>query len=155
MAAATGLILASFIAITRVPSPAWAIALISVAMFSHGAWANITLPAEVFPRHVVGSVTGFGGALGSSLAAFVTLVIGRMLTSVSFTPIFLVYSAAPVVAFLIVPLADQGPRPHPLHTGLIRYSAFPGAERASVFVPALSAEKRKTRGGQVEKDCGG
>jgi ACS family hexuronate transporter-like MFS transporter len=102
MGLASCLIPAAFIAITRVPSPAWAITLISVAMFSHGAWANITLPAEIFPKHVVGSVTGFGGAFGSGLGAIIMLVIGRMLVSVSFTPIFLIYSMAPVAAYLLV-----------------------------------------------------
>jgi len=102
MAVATGLIPASFIFITQVSSPAGAITLISIAMFSHGAWANITLPAEVFPKHVVGSVTGFGGALGSGMGAIVSLVIGRLLASISFTPLFLAYSAIPIVAFLLV-----------------------------------------------------
>ena len=50
----------SFILITRVPSPAWAVALITVAMFFHAAWANMTLPAELFEKHVVGSVAVFG-----------------------------------------------------------------------------------------------
>ena len=71
-------------------------------MFSHGAWANITLPAEVFPKHVVGSVSGFGGALGSLVSAMTMLAIGRMVTVRSFTPIFIVYSALPMTALLLV-----------------------------------------------------
>ena len=93
---------ACFITITRVPSPRWTIVLLSLAMFCHAAWANITLPAEVFPRHVVGSVSGFGGAVGSLIGAIITLGIGQTLKVTSFTPIFLIYSALPLLAFLLV-----------------------------------------------------
>ena len=50
--------------ITQVSNPTLAIALMTAIMFGHAAWGNITLPAEVFPKRVVGSVSGFGGALG-------------------------------------------------------------------------------------------
>ena len=99
---ASCLMTACFIAITRVPSPFWTIVLLSLAMFCHAAWANITLPAEIFQRHIVGSVSGFGGAVGSLIGAIITLGIGQTLKVTSFTPIFLIYSALPLVAFAIV-----------------------------------------------------
>ena len=47
----------------------WAIVLFSVAFFGQQAWSTLvmTLPADIFPRRVVGSVAGlvgFGGAMG-------------------------------------------------------------------------------------------
>ena len=104
MGAVTILMPTCFILITRVPNPAWALTLISIAMFCHASWGNITLPSEVMPNRIVGAVTGFGGCMGSLVSTFVTLVIGRLVTSISFTPVFLLYSAAPITAYAIVVL---------------------------------------------------
>ena len=93
---------ACFILITRVPNPALAIACITIAMFFHAAWANMTLPTEVFEKHVVGSVAGFGGAAGSLVGAVTMLVIGRTVMVSSFTPVFVIYSVLPLTAFVIV-----------------------------------------------------
>ena len=96
------LIPASFIMITRVPNPALAIVCITVAMFFHAAWANMTLPAEVFEKQVVGTVTGFGGTAGSFVSAITMLAIGKTVTVTSFTPVFIIYSALPMIAFVLV-----------------------------------------------------
>jgi MFS transporter, ACS family, aldohexuronate transporter len=102
MFSASLMIPASFIMITRVPNPALAIVCITVAMFFHAAWANMTLPAEVFEKHVVGSVTGFGGTAGSLVSAITMLAIGKTITVTSFTPVFIIYSALPMTAFVLV-----------------------------------------------------
>ena len=91
-----------FVMITRVPNPVAAVVCITVAMFFHATWANMTLPAEVFEKHVVGSVAGFGGAMGSLVGAITMLLIGRTVTVGSFTPVFIIYSALPMMAFVIV-----------------------------------------------------
>ena len=62
----------------------------------------MTLPAEVFEKHVVGSVSGFGGALGSLVGAITMLAIGQTVTVSSFTPVFIIYSALPMTAFVLV-----------------------------------------------------
>jgi ACS family hexuronate transporter-like MFS transporter len=100
MAAATCFIPATFILITRVPGPVWALALLCVAMFCHAAWGFVALPAEVCPERSVGSVAGLSGAMGALVGAVTMLVIGHTLTVSSFTPIFVTYSAAPVLAFI-------------------------------------------------------
>jgi len=99
---ATCLMPTCFILITIVTSPAWAIVFISIAMLCHAAWANITLPAEVFEKHVVGSITGLGGAVGSLVSAVAMLLIGKTVAVQSFTPVFVIYSALPIIAFILV-----------------------------------------------------
>jgi ACS family hexuronate transporter-like MFS transporter len=46
--------------VTRAPTAPLAVALISAIMFGHAAWGNVILPAEVFPKRVVGTVSGLG-----------------------------------------------------------------------------------------------
>jgi ACS family hexuronate transporter-like MFS transporter len=91
-----------FVAITQVPTPVAAISCITVAMFFHGAWANMTLPAEVFEKHTVGSVAGLCGAFGSLVGAITTLATGQIVTVSSFAPMFIIYSALPMTAFILV-----------------------------------------------------
>ena len=124
MFAASGVIAGCFLLIIRVPSPAWAVGLIGGAMFCHAAWASMTLPAEVFPQHVVGSVSGFAGALGSLVSATSMLVIGRTVMAGSFVPVFIIYSALPMtglaaVCLLIKKIGAVRELPAPA-TGLIR-----------------------------------
>ncbi|HEX2861058.1 MAG TPA: MFS transporter [Lacunisphaera sp.] len=88
--------------IPSVPHAAGAIALISVAMFSHAAWANMTLPAEVFPQNAVGSVSGFGGAAGALVGAVATVAVGWTVEKFSFTPVFGAIAFLPLTAFVLV-----------------------------------------------------
>ena len=102
MFAASCMIAACFILITQVASRAWALGLLTSAMFFHAAWANMTLPAEVFPQHVVGSVAGFAGGISSLVGAVTTLAIGHAVTNGSFTPVFIIYSILPMAGFVAV-----------------------------------------------------
>jgi len=88
--------------VTRVSSPALAIALIAALMFGHAAWGNITLPAEVFPRRAVGTVSGFGGALGGLAGVITQLTIGWVVQNLSFAPIFAAISVMYLLAFSLV-----------------------------------------------------
>jgi ACS family hexuronate transporter-like MFS transporter len=90
------------LAIVKVPSPAVAVGMISVAMFAHAAWANMTLPTEVFPRHVVGSVTGFAGTCGGLAGILSQQVIGWTVQHVSFIPIFVGGAFMHLTAFALV-----------------------------------------------------
>ncbi|MGH9839180.1 MAG: hypothetical protein ACREEM_10380, partial [Blastocatellia bacterium] len=85
--------------VTRVSSPALAVALIAALMFGHAAWGNITLPAEVFPRRAVGTVSGFGGALGGLAGVITQLTIGWVVQHLSFAPIFAAISVMYLLAF--------------------------------------------------------
>ncbi len=102
MLAASCAMPACLLVLLKVPSPAIAVGMISVAMFAHAAWANMTLPAEVFPAHAVGSVTGFAGAFGGITGVLTQQAIGWTVQHVSFTPVFLVCSVMHLAAFAIV-----------------------------------------------------
>lgn len=84
------------------PGAGVAIAMISVAMFAHAAWANMTLPTEVFPKHVVGSVTGFAGACGGIAGIVTQQAIGWTVQHVSYTPVFLVCSVMHLITLGVV-----------------------------------------------------
>ncbi|MBP7141651.1 MAG: MFS transporter [Opitutaceae bacterium] len=102
MAVASFVIPVCCLAVTFVPNATMAIVAISVAMFWHAAWANMTLPAEVFPKRAVGSVSGFGGALGALVGAGTTVAIGWTVETFSFAPVFMVVAFLPLAAFLLV-----------------------------------------------------
>ncbi len=88
--------------ITQTETAALALAVMALIMFCHSAWGNITLPAEVFPKRAVGSVSGFGGALGGFAGAITQLTIGWVVQNISFTPIFAVCSVMYLIAFALV-----------------------------------------------------
>src|SRR6266404_4967111 len=91
-----------YMLVTRAPNPAWALAAISVCMFGHAAWGNVILPAEVFPDHAVGTVTGIGGACGGLTGALSQLAIGWIVTHQSFAPVFAACAMLYLVAFACV-----------------------------------------------------
>jgi len=79
-----------------------AIICVTGAMFCHGAWGNVTLPAEVFPARAVGSVTGLGGLLGSIAGVITQRMIGHVVEGAGYAPVFLVCASAYLVAFVLV-----------------------------------------------------
>lgn len=90
------------LAIIRVPDAALAITMISVAMLANGAWANMTLPAEVLPRNVLGTVSGLAGAMGGVAGILTQLGVGWAVQNLSFTPVFAFCSVAHLAAFGLV-----------------------------------------------------
>jgi ACS family hexuronate transporter-like MFS transporter len=85
-----------------VDSATMALFLLTIAMFGHAAWGNITLPAEVFPTRAIGTVTGLGGAFGGLAGVLTQLAIGRTVQAESFTPIFVTCGVIYLVAFALV-----------------------------------------------------
>lgn len=86
--------------IVQVPNPALALVFASAAMFCHTLWANITLPAEKFPAHVVGTVSGFGGCIGGAFGVLTQQGIGWTVQHVSYTPVFAVCAFVHLTAFV-------------------------------------------------------
>jgi ACS family hexuronate transporter-like MFS transporter len=84
-----------------------AVLLVGLAAAAHQGWsANLfTLTSDMFPRHAVGSVVGFGGmtgAVGGMLIAKVTASI--LHTTGSYVPVFIVAGSAYLIALLAVHL---------------------------------------------------
>jgi ACS family hexuronate transporter-like MFS transporter len=78
--------------------------MLAVVMFGHTAWGNITLPAEIFPKNVVGTVTGFGGCLGGIAGGLVQLAVASVVVQHGYTPIFAICAVMYLVAFALVHL---------------------------------------------------
>jgi len=91
-----------------------AIVLFSIAFFGQQSWSTLVmiLPADLFPRYLVGSVAGlvgFGGAMGGVVF---NLVVGRMLDSgFGYGPVFGIVSTLHVLAFGLIMLTIRQVRP--------------------------------------------
>ncbi|MCX7817878.1 MAG: MFS transporter [Kiritimatiellae bacterium] len=92
------------LAVTRVRGAPAALAVMFAIMFGHGAYGNITLPAEAFPSRVVGTVSGLGGALGAAVGVLTQLHIGVAVDRWSYRPLFAVCGSAYAVGLLVVML---------------------------------------------------
>ena len=84
-----------------------AAALITIAASAHQAWsANVfSLAGDMFPRRVVGSVTGLGGMIGASGGMVLFYVTGKVLKQTgNYFPVFMLASLAYLLALAIVHL---------------------------------------------------
>jgi MFS transporter, ACS family, aldohexuronate transporter len=81
-----------------------AIVFFSTAMFAHQFWsANVqTLPADLFPASVVGSVGGLLGSAGSFGAMLFNLAVGKLVDQHGYGPAFLIAGVLHPLAFLVV-----------------------------------------------------
>jgi ACS family hexuronate transporter-like MFS transporter len=86
------------------PNPYLAILFITVATSGHNSWAAslLTLPTDLFPKHLVASaygLTGAAGTLGGILMAWFT---GRMLDDQGYTPVLCLLGSLHVLAAGVV-----------------------------------------------------
>jgi ACS family hexuronate transporter-like MFS transporter len=92
-----------------------AVALVAVAASAHQGWSTnlFTTVSDMFPRRLVASVTGIGGAAGMGGAALFQRYTGDLLqaTHGDYRPIFLVLGLAYVTALLIIHLLVPGMTP--------------------------------------------
>ncbi len=98
----TAALLTCLFSVTQTSNPMVALFLVAGMTFCHGGWSNITLPAEVFPKNAIATVSGFGGALGSWMGALAMLTTGRIVDAWGFTPIFAACAVLYPVALLLV-----------------------------------------------------
>jgi len=85
-------------------NPAWALALISLATLAYSSWAAnvLTLPADLFPRGVVASVSGLSGT-GAGLGGMTfMLVVGVVVDRFSYVPVFTAAALMPLAAATII-----------------------------------------------------
>jgi MFS transporter, ACS family, hexuronate transporter len=94
-----------------------AIVLFSIAFFGQQSWSTLVmiLPADLFPRRVVGSVAGlvgFGGAMGGVVFG---LVVGQMLKhGTGYGPVFAIAGSLHVLAFVLILVTVRRVQPLPL-----------------------------------------
>lgn len=100
----------------RVDSSYSALALICFALWGFSSWSTmgLTLPSDLFPQEVVGTVTGFSGFAAGLASVFFTFMIGVTVDRFSYRPAFLVAGLLPLLAtvcvkFLIQPGAATEP----------------------------------------------
>lgn len=98
----TATLLVCLFSVTRAGSPQLALMLVAGMTFCHGGWSNITLPAEVFPKSAIATVTGLGGALGSWMGALAMLTTGHIVDAYGFTPVFIACAVLYPIALLLV-----------------------------------------------------
>jgi ACS family hexuronate transporter-like MFS transporter len=82
-----------------------AIGLLGVAMMGHMFWATIlqTLPTDMFPSSMVGSVAGLMGATGSFGGMFFNVVIGEVLgRQGGYAPVFMMAGLMHPLSFLLL-----------------------------------------------------
>jgi ACS family hexuronate transporter-like MFS transporter len=90
------------LATTQITSAPLALVAVAGMFFCHGGWGNIILPAEVFPKNAIATVTGFGGALGSWMGALATLTTGYVVGIWGYTPVFIACAVLYPLALLVV-----------------------------------------------------
>jgi ACS family hexuronate transporter-like MFS transporter len=96
------------VAFSAVTANKWlAAVLITIAASAHQAWsANVfSLVGDMFPRRVVGSVTGLGGMIGASGGIVLFFVTGKVVKQTgNYMPVFIMASLAYLTALLVVHL---------------------------------------------------
>ena len=82
-----------------------ATALVAIAAAAHQGWsANVfTLASDMFPRHAVGTVVGFGGMAGAIGGMSIAKITGKVLEATgSYMPVFMIAGSAYLVALAFV-----------------------------------------------------
>jgi len=93
-----------------------AIVLFSLAMFAHQFWSsNVqTLPADLFPSRVVGSVEGLLGSAGSFGGMLFAWIVGHLIGNHGYGPGFIIASVLHPIGFFIILAAVRRIEPVPL-----------------------------------------
>jgi ACS family hexuronate transporter-like MFS transporter len=82
-----------------------AIVFFSMAMFAHQFWSTIvqTLPADLFPSAVVGSVAGLQGGVGAFGGMLFNLLVGALLAAgYGYSPVFVISGLLHPVSFVVI-----------------------------------------------------
>jgi len=117
MAAAAFLTPVSILALYA-PDSFWAVVLLGVLMFAHGFWMTnyMTLIGDLFPASSTATVVGLTGTAGGISGFLTSLLAGRLIEAVSFTPVFLACGVLYPIGFGIILLTI--PRAERLQRGI-------------------------------------
>jgi len=96
-----------------------AILLMSVLMFAHGFWITnyMTLIGDLFPSRVVATVVGLTGTAGGIGGFLTSLVIGRVVQHISFTPVFIAAGVTYPICVVILLRAIKEIKPIEIQVG--------------------------------------
>ncbi|MEJ1973423.1 MAG: MFS transporter [Lacunisphaera sp.] len=105
--AAGALLMGAGILVVGASSAAAAVAWVCVATFGFGMWsANIlALHADIFPSETIGSAVGLTGMAASLGGAIFTYIVGRLVTSAGYAPVFWVVGTLAFAAFVALVFA--------------------------------------------------
>jgi ACS family hexuronate transporter-like MFS transporter len=78
----------------------------SIAMFGHQFFSTIiqTTCTDLFPKKVVGSVSGLAGSFGSFGAMLFSLLAGQIIQNFGYTPVFVMVGLIHPIAFVLIML---------------------------------------------------
>jgi ACS family hexuronate transporter-like MFS transporter len=95
----------------RVHNVYFALALICIALWGYASWSTmgLTLPSDLFPQEVVGSVTGLSGLAAGLVGAGFTFLVGILVDRFSYRPAFIVAGLLPVLATACLFLLIRAP----------------------------------------------
>ena len=90
--------------ITSTSSLILAIFFFGLAMMGHQFWSTIvqTLPVDIFPSKIVGTVAGLMGCIGTYGAMIFTLIIGILIQHEGYTPAFIISGILHPVSFILI-----------------------------------------------------
>ncbi len=80
------------------------LAFICVALFGYASWSTmgLTLPSDLFPPEVVGSVTGLSGLAAGLAGTLFTLLVGTLVDHFSYLPAFVLAATTPLLATICI-----------------------------------------------------
>ena len=95
-----------------------AVLLMSVLMFAHGFWITnyMTVIGDLFPSRIVATVVGLTGTAGGIGGFLSSLVIGRVVRGLSFTPVFIAAGVTYPVCVIILFRTIKEIRPIDFHS---------------------------------------
>ncbi len=95
-----------------IANPYSSLGFICFALFGYASWSTmgLTLPSDLFPAEVVGSVTGLSGLVAGLSGTLFTLAVGALVDRFSYFPAFVVAATAPILATLAVVFLIQSTR---------------------------------------------
>jgi ACS family hexuronate transporter-like MFS transporter len=70
---------------------------------------GLTLPSDLFPEEVVGSVTGLSGLAAGLIGAGFTMLVGLIVDAFSYRPAFLAAGIMPILATVFLYLLIRPP----------------------------------------------
>ncbi|MEO6828482.1 MAG: MFS transporter [Acidobacteriaceae bacterium] len=95
----------------RVHSVYWALGLICIALWGYAIWSTmgLTLPSDLFPQEVVGSVTGLSGLAAGLVGAGFTFMVGIVVDKFSYQPAFIAAGLLPILGTVLLFLLIHPP----------------------------------------------